>query len=227
MHTLIKMSILSFALFGLTAAAHAEILLETATLGPTGVNSGWSVNDQILGTRFELDETTSIECIGGHMFGNGSFFGAIVELSGLSDLPDGDPIGSDVIYAINFEPMSPSTDLLASTNATLGPGAYALLFGGAPELGASGGGGMPFTDQSNLPDASFFFWSVANQQWFNGGFFNTRFVMANGGDCDGAIDSTEVISLEPPTPVPALGTWSIILLILALSGAALAARRMI
>jgi len=57
----------------ITGIAQADVILESATLGITGQTGGVSIsNSQFIGAHFEVTETTTVECIGGHMYGSGT-----------------------------------------------------------------------------------------------------------------------------------------------------------
>ena len=213
--------------------AQADVILESATLGTTGVPSGWGLAaEQFMGARFQVTGNTAIECIGGHIQGSDTYlFGAIVALSSEDDLPDGSWDGPDFIYVNLFDPEQLSTDLLVSTNLVLPPGYYGLVFG-TGEFGADSSGSMPFEDDLDLPSASCFWWNGwagDASLWQDGGFSNARFVVANGADCDGAIESTEVRnSLSQPqnaASIPTLANWGVVLLILSVVAVVVARRR--
>lgn len=137
-------------------SARADVLYESATLGPTGqVSSGTGVGRanpfspvirSYYGVLFEVQENQvwQVTAIGGHFCrfsGNqGSLFGAIIELAGEGILPPDPPlVPSDAVVSTTFVPDYPSTDYRTTLSVELQEGYYALVFG-SDDLGASGGG---------------------------------------------------------------------------------------
>ena len=165
---------------GLAARAHADqLILETATLGPVDQGSGVSITgSQFIGARFTLTAMTQITQIGGHFYGiaEGGIFGAIVQTSGPSLLPAGNPFDPDVVLAATtFRLPSPSADILTPLNVTLGPGTYAVIFG-TGLFEAMGTGAAP-QNNPQLPAASFVIWSSVIG-WRDADFLtNIRFVV--------------------------------------------------
>lgn len=164
------------------------VILESASVGSTGVFGGFSVStNNFLGWRFQVDSTLQVTEIGGHFFtftepnfGNGSIFGAIVPLSTSTALPKGNPfLLEEVLSAITFNPGFPSRDVAVPLSVTLAQGNYALIFGSGL-FGASGLGGMPFNNRQ-LPGTSFnsyFSWNGTdweNNGTSNAGVFDIRF----------------------------------------------------
>jgi len=152
--------------------AFADIIYESATLGPTGQTSGGlNANTvQLLGSRFSISEIVDVTDVGGHfrnpqLFGNDLIFGAIVELSGPNAFPLGDPFtGGEVLAFTTFTPPDPSADISIPLSITLQPGDYALVFG-AGEFGATGQGVM--TDNNfDTPEGvgSYITWQT-NNNW--------------------------------------------------------------
>jgi len=145
-------------------SALGTIIHESATLGDAGSTSGWIVDSaEYLGARFHLDEPVLVTAIGGHIITDqpGTFFGAIITLSG----PDALPLDvyspllspSEVIASVVFNPDF-TIDVRVPLSVTLVPGDYALIFG-TDQFGASGGFGiMPFEGKVSLPGASYFCW---------------------------------------------------------------------
>ncbi|GMG83337.1 hypothetical protein LNKW23_25500 [Paralimibaculum aggregatum] len=93
----------------LASAAPAATILETASLGPTGQNSGSGLSDQYLGARFSISERTRVTAVGGHVGRSyGSLFAAIVALPSAGALPDfADPMDIDApgiaLFGQSFE----------------------------------------------------------------------------------------------------------------------------
>ncbi|MCC5598734.1 PEP-CTERM sorting domain-containing protein [Nostoc favosum] len=156
------------------------VILESASLGSTGVFGGFAVNaDNFLGWRFQVDSTLQVTEIGGHFFtftepnfGNGSIFGAIVPLNTSNALPKGTPfLLEEVLSAITFNPGFPSIDVAVPLSVRLAQGNYALVFGSGL-FGASGLGAMPFSNPE-LPGTTFdsyFSWNGTG--WENNGTSN-------------------------------------------------------
>ena len=175
-------------LLGADRSAHAEIVYESATLGTTGQPGGFSINDEFLGSRFTLTQSTEITHIGGHIgdaFVPGTIWGAIIALGpGPTALPTfgSDPVSNHALASAVFTPPAVSTEVTVALTSpvVLGPGQYGLLFGGAGDFGTTGDGRMPRsteTGASNLPGASYFL-RGGNGGWFNVSIFDrTRFTV--------------------------------------------------
>jgi hypothetical protein len=149
-------------------SADASIIYESAT-NPQPSMGGWGLsNNEFLGTRFSVANTTQITAIGGHLGSAGTYgiFGAVVKLSGPTGLPrlGGDILNSnpfdsnDVVTHAVFIAPRPSADVRISVNATLTPGWYGLVFG-SYLWGAGAYGYMPGSEDGgsiDLPGASYF-----------------------------------------------------------------------
>ena len=169
----------------LGSEVHADYILQSATLGPTGQPGGVLIRgDQFLGARFTLTQATLITQVGGHIgvdsnVGNNTLFAAIVALSGPNGLPLTSPatIASNALAATTFTGAASSSDLLVDLAVTLGPGNYALVFGSGA-FGATGSGFLAGSNP-NTAQASYFFGSLSGStsSYFNGGFSNARFVV--------------------------------------------------
>ncbi|MEM9384942.1 MAG: hypothetical protein AAGA68_07755 [Pseudomonadota bacterium] len=159
----------------------AATLYESATLGETGSNTGFVLDsDQFLGSRFSLSRTSQITAVGGHIDrrSGATLWGAIVEMSDV--LPTFEPaqIEANVVASVVFTAPDPSDDLLTPLSLVLGPGDYALIFGGGAFFGADGDGVMPSSNTDTADGVgSYFFSIVADNTWFNGGLSNARFVV--------------------------------------------------
>ncbi|MHC4098810.1 MAG: GEVED domain-containing protein, partial [Planctomycetota bacterium] len=157
--------------------AEAEYVIhESATMGPTGQFEGYLV------------DYTEVTQIGGHIaqanFG-ADFFGAIVSLSGMSDLPNGYPFsGGEVIASTVFDPGFFSSDFRTPLSVELNPGYYALVFGTDALGSVNGYGIMPYLGQTSYPWASYFvFWPGLG--WGDVPSNDTRFVIeGNTKYCD-------------------------------------------
>ena len=146
-HSLLRT--LAVVLF-LVAAAPAfteQILFQSATLGQTGVvpspeTPAANINQFAFnGARFQLTTSVRTTSIGGHFVGDGTLFGAVVELNDSDDFPDSEDLSTpDVLGATLLTFTDPSSEVSGDLSLTLLPGDYALVFGGAL-FGATGGGG--------------------------------------------------------------------------------------
>ena len=178
--------VLSLALtLSLGTSARADVVYESATLGPEGQYLGYSIwGQQFLGWRFSFDEATQVTGIGGHFTAEfGELFGAIVPLPSASGLPafPGREIESFALASTLVSGTLPSSDVLVPLSVLLDPGDYGLVFGGSDSavgwfpFGAHGIGVM-LLNNPDLPGSSYFF--------FNGfrwddvrGTTNMRFVV--------------------------------------------------
>jgi hypothetical protein len=149
----------------------ADIVLESATLGPTGVAGsfgGYTVaNFQYIGARFHAAQPIQVDHVGG-VLGNFNFndtqllFAAIVPIGpGSHGLPAGTPLSMQPLAETTFVPPYLTADLSMPLSVSLPAGDFALIFGSG-HFGASGTGSMPTTN-SNTAQASFFFGSFPNQ----------------------------------------------------------------
>ncbi len=140
-------------------------LHESASLGVPGQLLGTTVDgQQFLGSRFHLAQAAQVTAVGGHVKGEfGPLFAAIVSLPSPAGVPGFAPhaIESFALASTLFTPSQLSSDILTPMSAVLGPGDYALVFGGADSavgyfpFGATGTGVMP-TNNTDLPGASYF-----------------------------------------------------------------------
>ncbi|HIJ52844.1 MAG TPA: hypothetical protein HPP66_06775 [Planctomycetes bacterium] len=168
--------------------ADAEyLILESATMGPTGQDYGTLVNEtQFVGARFYVDRQLNVTKIGGHITQTGwNFFGAIVALNSSSDLPDGYPFSvGDVVASTVFNPGYPSSDYRTPLSVTLSPGYYGLVFG-TEALGSTNGYGiLPYWGQTSFAQASYFVFQPG-WGWFDIPSNDTRFVIEGNTDyCD-------------------------------------------
>jgi len=204
----VLVSVFSLALvmgLGQLTSSRAAIVHESATLGaftPTDFGSLILSNSQFLGSRFELTTTTQITGIGGHLFGAGNVFGAIVALTGAGALPSfaiPSDIGANALASALIDVTAPSQDILVSLSVpvVLNAGWYALIFGGG-QFGAVGSGAMP-ANNTDFSGASYFFGNSFS--WQDGGFNNTRFV----------VQGYAVSPVPVPAALPLFGTGLAIL----------------
>lgn len=158
-------------------AASADLIHESATLGPVPTPGGFHITTQYVGSRFELTDTFDITAVGGHIneWTDGTLFAAIVPLASFFALPTSSDIESIALASVLFSPPSPSNEFSIALSTTLGPGVYGLVFGGSGAFGSTGTGFMP-EGNSDLPGASYFFrQSDGSNSWINGGINSTRF----------------------------------------------------
>lgn len=180
--------------------AHASVIYESATLGTTGANSGWSMGTiNWLGSRFSITEAVDVTAVGGHMGGDGGFFAAVVELSGPNGLPTlaPDDIASEAVAFTTFLLSgSSSSEVTVPLPVNLAPGDYGLVFGAGPS-GTSGLGLMPHplsTRATNFPGASYFDTFVgllADRAWGNRSNLTTRFFV----EADAAVPEPATFAL--------------------------------
>lgn len=129
------------------AAFGGQMLFESAELGETGVvpspeTPAANVNAfSFNGVRFSLTSPAMTNEIGGHFVGDGTLFGAIVELNGSDDFPiSADLSTSDVLGTTLITLSDPSEESVGGLDLLLQPGNYALVFGGGL-FDAQGSGG--------------------------------------------------------------------------------------
>jgi hypothetical protein len=160
-------------------------ILESAVLGFTGQVLGATIwGQQFLGSRFHLTQPAHVTAVGGHLAADyaGTLFAAIVRLSSPMGLPTFAPhaIESAALASTLFTPPRPSGDVLLPLSADLGPGDYALVFGGADSavgffpFGARGTGVMPLNNVS-FPTSSYILGDAV--RWTNDPTRGARFVV--------------------------------------------------
>ena len=186
-------------------AVHAGIIFESATLGTTGHDSGWTIGgSQILGSRFTLANSVQVTAVGGDIgnFSGLPLYAAILQLDPATGLPDFAPtqVGTFALAGASFTPDRLSSEVTVPLSVLLSPGLYGLVFGtgffGSP---ANSQGFMPCIDRcgfpssfvdTDLPGASYFFGRGNPGLFFDGGFSNDRFFVS--GD----------VLQPPPSKVP-------------------------
>jgi hypothetical protein len=127
-------------------------IFESGTSGPDGQTSGYLIDESAFtGLRFFVSSAVVTETIGGHIGGLGGMdvFGALVALSGPSDLPDSQDLSTaDLVGGVRIM-LSPSGDpvpsrvVSAPLQVALTPGWYSLVFG-AGLFGTTGSGLFTF-----------------------------------------------------------------------------------
>lgn len=147
-------------LLWLGCAARADFILETATLGATGLTGGYTIDDtQFLGARFSVTETYAVTAVGGHLaVGAGTYFAAIITIEGPDALPQGDGLSVDEVVAVTTSgPTDLSDDIVIPLSVVLPPGDYALVFGSGM-FGTQTSDATMTGNNLDLPDASRFYW---------------------------------------------------------------------
>jgi hypothetical protein len=110
----------------------------------------------------------------------GSFFGAILRLSGPTALPTGSPFSpSEVVATTTFDLPFPSIDFFTPLSTILTAGNYALVFGAGQFGSPVTAEGFMADNNFRLPGASYFAWHGENSTWVDDGEgFNVwRFVV--------------------------------------------------
>jgi len=163
----------------LPSTARAGVIFQTSSAPGAATGSGVVIdNNQSLGARFQLSDTTRISHIGVRMsrITTGSIFGSIVRLSSMNDYPDSaHPFNTPDVLATTLLPIPSVT---ADVTGEIGPimlpaGTYALVFGG----GEFGAGGVATASQNNTPilPQSYFYWNESNGAYLDGSYGNVRF----------------------------------------------------
>ncbi|MBN2498136.1 MAG: thrombospondin type 3 repeat-containing protein [Deltaproteobacteria bacterium] len=166
------------------ASAKADVVYESATLGPTGQGGGYSVDSsQLLGVRFQTSHDWLITDVGGHLIAyGGPLFVAIVPLADMGSLPATTDL-SDAIWATTFTGPNPSDEISIPAGILLPPGTWGIVFGSGL-FGATGNGAMP-SNNTDIGSPAYFYRNSSN--WVNGGISRTRFFIngLNYADDDG------------------------------------------
>ncbi len=109
------------------STSRADMIYESATMGARSTSGDSLLTSQFIGTRFYLAQTVAVSDIGGHIFGSGTLFGAIVSLSSSNALPSGGPFNSTLLAETLLTAPTPSADIRALLSVTLPPGEYGLI----------------------------------------------------------------------------------------------------
>ncbi len=151
-------------------SAKADIIYESALLGPQS-DSGTLINaQQFMGTRFHLDNPAAVQQVGGAFYSSGTIFGGIFSLSGPTAFPSGNPIDvaplALTVFVAAYSPFA--WDIRTPLDVTLGPGDYALVFGSG--LYGATGFGVATTDNIDVPGSSCLWWNgwyAPSAAWWN------------------------------------------------------------
>jgi hypothetical protein len=171
MRHLFRLCIIPILAFGLVStSAKADVIYQSALLGPR-TDSGALINSQqMLGTRFHLDEPVEVQQIGGAIdLTSGTIFGAIFQLSSPAAFPSGNPFDTSPLAVTLFDVGYPlNWDIRVPLEVTLAPGDYALVFGSG--LYGATGWATATTDNIDLPGSSCIWWNgwyAPSSGWFN------------------------------------------------------------
>jgi len=144
--------------------AHAEVIYESATMGPTGQTEGYLIdNYSFLGSRFYIGNSVQVTAIGGHLFA-----GCLrtIFLGQSSDWTA--PTICRMVYHSLAEMLSlircsrritPALISVRSCRFFLKPGYYGLVFGSGL-YGATGTAYMPNGGQNDMTGVTYFFWAL-------------------------------------------------------------------
>lgn len=153
-----------------THAGASPLIYASATMGTPNQGEGGGIllgQVQYNGARFQLTETYTVDAIGGHLRSTNSnpgpeLFGALVELTGPGDFPDSsNMLSADVVASATFDATPLSSDMIVPvTPIDVGPGWYAIVFGGGA-LGAANAnnGEAKRTGQTPAPGVSLITWN--------------------------------------------------------------------
>jgi hypothetical protein len=155
------------------SALQQSVRFESATLGPTGQDHGFTISKkQWLGFRFTTTTPLRVKAIGGHIsqVTPGNLFVAIFPTSEQA-IPESPPNPAQALFIRTFDAPSVSREIRVPANFSLSPGTYAIVFGSGA-AGAEAHGVIPGTDNEvGSPD----YLSWADNRWVEGGFGGARF----------------------------------------------------
>ena len=126
---------------------------------------------QFLGARFALSTPVTLDSVGmDFRNAGGTFFAAVVPLSSMTDLPNGNPAAAipfnpgEVLASQVFEANVGTTPQMVTTSfpLALSPGVYGIVFGSGL-FGADGWGQS--VGYAKVPGSSSFFWSSEPWRW--------------------------------------------------------------
>ncbi|WP_165235929.1 hypothetical protein [Aquisphaera insulae] len=140
--------------------AHADTILETATLGANPTPAVGLGALQWVGARFSVSNSVDVDTVGANLQGAQSLFVAIVALDGPDGLPSWAPsqIESHALAHAVFTAPSAVADVSVSLPVALGPGDYGVVFG----VGAFNSGGGANLTEGNIPTSQASFFSALN-----------------------------------------------------------------
>jgi hypothetical protein len=158
--------------------APADVIVETGSLGNTGVSWEQTVSQEVpgsnvasfsfVGTRFQIAQPVLTTHVGGHFVGGyeeTSFFGALVALLGRDDFPDSEDLStSDVLGVSILNFPHASADTRGELSLRLSPGWYALVFG-THHFGTDGRGAA-VRNGLDIGSPSYIVWQD-DPGWFN------------------------------------------------------------
>jgi hypothetical protein len=127
----------------------AGTIYESGFFDTTSSTNGYPTNsDTFVGVRFQLTTALTADRIGASVFGGGQIFGALVQLTGLTDFPDSANLSTpDVLRTALIIASGPSSDSVAGfTPISLSAGWYGLVFGSA----LFGANGVGFATSNNV-----------------------------------------------------------------------------
>ena len=139
-------AVLTSVLTSFTSSAQTLLYSSADFGGSFGGGQGIS-SSQWEGVRFQLNAPTTNGAIGGNIgvlqSGNDLLFGALIQLTSMSDLPDSLTLDTpDVLAHATFGGQNPSSDVVVPiAPVSIGPGVYGLVFG-TGLFGATGQGFM-------------------------------------------------------------------------------------
>ncbi len=166
-----RLCIVLILTFGLpSTSVKADLIYQSALLGPR-TDSGSLINSQqMLGTRFHLDNPVEVQQIGGAIgLTSGTIFGAVFQLSSPTAFPSGNPFDTSPVAVTVFDVGYPlNWDIRVPLQVTLAPGDYALMFGSG--LYGATGWATATTDNIDLPGSSCIWWNgwyAPSSDWYN------------------------------------------------------------
>ncbi len=155
------------------SALHQSVRFESAKLGPTGQDHGFTISEnQWLGVRFTTATPLRVKAIGGHIsqVTPGNLFVAVFPTSEQA-IPKSPPKPEHALFIRTFDAPSVSREVRVPADFVLPPGTYAIVFGSGA-AGANAHGVIPGTDDEvGSPD----YLSWADNHWVEGGFGGARF----------------------------------------------------
>ena len=168
----------------LNSVATVGPVFQSATLGtPHGLIGTVLASTQFLGVRFQATTSTILTDIGIHAgASSGTFFGAIIALTGPNDFPDSTTLSTpDVLRAVLLPATVPTSELTGSFSSpvTITSGNWYGLIFGSGLFGASASG-VAASNNTNIGSPSYYFASGGvGGSYVNGGVSNVRMFVAS------------------------------------------------